>query len=69
MSIDSILDEIDVEIERLEQARAAIAGVARTGKAVTKKKPTKRRKLSANARKAISDAQRKRWAAVKKVAK
>ncbi len=66
---DQILNAIDEEIAKLRQARAILAesGTASVRKtptaAVTHKKP--RRKLSAKARKAIADAQRRRWAKVK----
>jgi hypothetical protein len=70
---DDILNAIDEEIARLRQARAVLAGsstpsvrrktTAAAAATVTHKKP--RRKLSAKARKAIADAQRKRWAKVK----
>ncbi len=71
MSIDSILAEIDAEIARLTQVRSLLAGSRSVSpRAVTKtsKGPGKRRKkrvLSAEARKRIADAQRKRWAAQK----
>ena len=45
--------------EALGRGRKAIAAAA------AELRPTKRRKLSAKARKAIGDAQRKRWAKVK----
>jgi hypothetical protein len=66
---DQILNAIDQEIARLRQARAVLAGNAspslrkKPTAAVTHTKP--RRKLSAKARKAIADAQHKRWAKVK----
>jgi hypothetical protein len=64
---DQILNAIDEEIAKLRQARAILAESAPVRKtptaAVTHKKP--RRKLSAKARKAIADAQRRRWAKVK----
>jgi hypothetical protein len=66
---DQILNALDEEIARLRQARAILAESGTTPvrktptAAVTHKKP--RRKLSAKARKAIADAQRKRWAKVK----
>jgi len=69
---DDILNAIDAEIARLRQARAVLAGsstpsvrkkATAAAATVTHKKP--RRKLSAKARKAIADAQRKRWAKVK----
>jgi hypothetical protein len=63
---DQILQAIDEEIEKLRQVRAILTG---TGQASTKlpaatpEKP--RRQLSAKARRAIADAQRRRWAKVK----
>src|ERR1700678_4307511 len=70
---DHILNALDEEIARLRQARAVLAG---SGKLPPRKNATAtaaltvahdrpRRKLSAKARKAIADAQRKRWAKVK----
>jgi hypothetical protein len=64
MDTSSILATIDAEISRLEQARALLKGLPTSAK-----KPRSRRKLSAKARKAIADAQRKRWAAVRARAK
>jgi hypothetical protein len=66
---DDILNAIDEEIAALRQARDILAqsSTPSAGKnpaaTVTHKKP--RRKLSAQARKAIADAQHKRWAKVK----
>ena len=71
MSIETILAEIDAEIARLTQVRSLLAGsraVASSGsKSKTSKGPGKKKKrvLSADARKRIADAQRKRWAAQK----
>jgi hypothetical protein len=72
MTIDSILAQLDSEIARLTQVRSLLANSAKTsskfsaGKAVkTQSKRRKRRVLSADARKRIADAQRKRWAAQK----
>ncbi len=65
---DHILNAIDEEIAKLRQVRAILAG---SGKAPGRKNPATvtlgkpRRKLSARARKAIADAQHKRWAKVK----
>ena len=72
MSIETIIAEIDAEIARLTQVRSLLAGSrtlsgagasnrAARGTAKTKRK----RVLSADARKRIADAQRKRWAAQK----
>ena len=70
MAIDSILAQIDQEIARLRQARALLTNLSSTlgrtagGKANrSAAKPRKKRVLSAEARKRIADAQRKRWAA------
>jgi hypothetical protein len=66
---DQILNAIDEEIARLRQARALLAdsetsaGRKTSAKAVGPK-PGPRRKLSAKARRAIADAQRRRWAKV-----
>jgi hypothetical protein len=78
MTLDSILAEIDAEIARLTQARKllATAGAGSTRSAATKRtaKPAanagrKRRVLSADARKRIAEAQRRRWAAQKSKSK
>jgi hypothetical protein len=71
MAIENILAQIDSEIARLSQARKLLATLGGTtftaaGKAkrsTTKGKPRKKHVLSAEARKRIADAQRKRWAA------
>jgi hypothetical protein len=77
MSANEILSLIDAEIAALQQARAALAGTAAKKKpgrpkstaAPVLKTKKKRRTLSAEARAKIADAQRKRWAAVRKAAK
>jgi hypothetical protein len=73
MAIETILAQIDSEIARLTQARALLTSI---GTSPTKGKATKvaakvgkKRVLSADARKRIADAQRKRWAAQKAKAK
>ncbi len=72
MVIESILAQIDAEIARLTQVRSLLADSGKVATKVTerkiKKSPAKTRKrrvLSAEARKRIADAQRKRWAAQK----
>jgi hypothetical protein len=74
MSIDSILAQIDSEIERLTKARSLLSGIShasaemsgtKPASARTQAKKRKKRVLSADARKRIADAQRKRWAAQK----
>ncbi len=74
MAIENILAQIDSEIARLQQARGLLASlgtatVSKAGKAAKKGKGRKKRVLSADARKRIADAQRKRWAAVRAKAK
>lgn len=71
MKIEAILAEIDAEIAKLTAVRKAIAGYGSTTlttRALKKVKAApgkKKRTLSAEARKRIADAQRKRWAAQK----
>jgi hypothetical protein len=78
MAIDSVIAQIDSEIERLTQVRALLAGsgkvtvathIGKAKKAAVKVQPRKKRILSAEARKRIADAQRKRWAAQKSKSK
>lgn len=75
MNIDSILQQIDSEIARLTQARALLSGVGKSTPATiavaskSEKGAKKKHVLSAEARKRIADAQRKRWAAQKAKAK
>jgi hypothetical protein len=77
MAIENILAQIDSEIARLTQARKLLASIGTTPtaaglkaqKSAVKAKPKKRRVLSAEARKKIADAQRKRWAAQRAKAK
>jgi hypothetical protein len=64
MDTSQIIIGIDDEIARLQAARALIAGGPNSTRTVLKRRP-----LSAEARKRIADAQRKRWAKVKKAAK
>lgn len=72
MSIETILAEIDAEIARLTQVRSLLAGTRTISTPVSRSKTSKgpaktkkKRVLSADARKRIADAQRKRWAAQK----
>ena len=64
MTINGILAQIDVEIAILQRARALLSG-AKTTK--PSKAPKAKRKMSAAGRKAIAEAQKKRWAEKKKV--
>ena len=76
MTIEAILAEIDAEISRLTEARrllsAAGSSSAKPAKRGPKKSTAKVRKtrvLSADARKRIADAQKRRWAAQKSKSK
>jgi hypothetical protein len=76
MAIANILAQIDAEIALLKQARDLLTTSRHTSNKVTSltaKKATgkarKKRVLSADARKRIADAQRRRWAAQKAKAK
>lgn len=66
MQVSQILSEIDREIERLQLARNLLAGSAvRGGRGTSLKaanRGTGRRKMSADARRRISEAQKARWA-------
>jgi hypothetical protein len=71
MAIENILAQIDSEIARLQQARKLLANIGTTStqaarpakKAAVKAKPARKRRISAEGRKRIAEAQRKRWAA------
>lgn len=77
MGINEIIAALDDEISRLQQVSGLLAGTkgnvtnAATSLAfgANQSKTRKRHKLSAEARARIADAQKKRWAAQKKVAK
>jgi hypothetical protein len=75
MAIDNILAQIDSEIARLQQARKLLSsietGSPTAGRKATKAaaKPAKKRKISAEGRRRIAEAQRKRWAAQRATAK
>lgn len=62
MDINEVVADLDKEVARLQQARALLSG------SVNRTKPTtpKRRRLSADARRKIAEAQKRRWANVKK---
>lgn len=72
MSVEDILSQIDAELEKLMKARVLLAAAGRVDlrkvtavKAAVAAKPKRKRVLSAEARKRIAEAQRKRWAAQK----
>jgi hypothetical protein len=76
MDVNRILSELDSEIARLQQIRAALSGAAgtevtarRRGRpkgsknvATSASTPRKKRQLSPEGRKRIADAMKKRWA-------
>jgi hypothetical protein len=68
----SIIQAIDEELARLHKVRTALIAKGDAAEARNKKKAAKkgtRRKLSPAARAKIAEAQRKRWAAVRKARK
>jgi hypothetical protein len=69
MDLNSIIASIDEEISTLKSVRQLLSGSGSTkasAKSATTKPGRKRRRLSAEARKKIADAQRLRWAKQKK---
>jgi len=75
MQLSKILAEIDLEISRLEQAKALLAGDSTTTKTRSKKVSAdlsttrkKKRNLSPEGRKRIAEAVRRRWELQKKAA-
>ena len=70
MTIANILEELDAEIARLQKVKKLLSHPSRPaadglGSTQSTKTRRKKRTLSAEARKKIADAQRKRWAAQK----
>jgi hypothetical protein len=80
VDFDHVIQVIDAEIERLQEARAVLAGSGskrgpgrpkvaaphKSSAAHTAAPGTRKRRLSAEGRKKIADAMRKRWAERKK---
>lgn len=80
MDFEQVIQVIDAEIERLQEARAVLAGSGskrgpgrpkvasrhKTSATTTAKATNPKRRLSAEGRKRIADAMRKRWAERKK---
>jgi hypothetical protein len=80
MDLDRLIQEIDSEISRLQQARALLIGEPATrrpgrpkaaaahksGATATGRPAKRKRRLSPEGRKRIADAMRKRWAERKK---
>ena len=72
MNIQQIVAELKAERDRLDKAIAAVNGIStqprrgRPPKAVQTARPKRRRRMSAAARKRISQATKRRWAAWRK---
>lgn len=74
VEVSRIINEIDAQIAKLQQARALLAGTVTERKGPGRPKGSKsaavttggKRKLSAAGRKRISEAMKKRWAARRK---
>jgi hypothetical protein len=66
MSLENVVQEIDNEIIRLQEARKLLSGSAGVNLPTSFKagaiKPAGKRNLSPAARKRIADAQKRRWA-------
>ncbi len=62
MKIDQILGELKAERDRLDRAIAALEGAARGVAAPAKRGRRRRRHMSAEARRKIGAAMKKRWA-------
>jgi hypothetical protein len=70
MDTNEIIEAIDVEIRRLQAARALLLVGSPTSKPTAKPSPKpSKRKLSATGRARIVAAQKARWAMTKKAAK
>jgi hypothetical protein len=81
MNIAEILDQLRTERDKLDDAIEALTAMGRLGSITRRRgrplgsksargvRPTRRRRLSAEARERIAAAQRKRWAEQKKRAK
>jgi hypothetical protein len=71
VQVNQILVEIDNEIARLQQARNLLAGEsvkrAKRGRAAVKRTPSRRR-MSAEGRRKIAEAMKRRWAERRKEA-
>jgi hypothetical protein len=71
MDINQVVVELDLEIARLKQVRALLAGHSKGYESASGNgtKIAGRRTLSLEARNRIAEAQRKRWAKAKKAAR
>ena len=67
VEVNKIVAELDKEIARLKEARALLAGGASTSRSTTSAKkavarPAKKSTMSAEGRRRIAEAMKKRWA-------
>ena len=69
MNIESIIQELESTKDRLNDAIAALQGSDSSGRKARKATNGKKRRLSAAARKRISQGMKRRWAARKKAGK
>jgi hypothetical protein len=69
MDTSTIIAAIDDELEVLNRVRNVLSGHGAVPSAPASQRLPRKRKLSAKARKAISDAQKRRWAKQKRAAK
>jgi hypothetical protein len=69
MDTQQIISELEAERDRLEQAISALRGSIRGGHGLVGKGRRGRRRLSAAAKRRISEMMKKRWAERKRAAK
>jgi hypothetical protein len=68
MQVTQIVTELEREIARLKEARALLAGAGAKRRGRPPGKSTRKRRLSPEGRKRISDALKRRWALRRKAA-
>jgi hypothetical protein len=69
VEVSKIVVELDKEIARLREARALLAGVPASGRASSAKRASakaRKRTMTAEGRRRIAEAMKKRWAERKK---
>ena len=65
MNLEQIIESLDAQIARLQKARALLSGTGSGSVGAGRGRRRGSRQMSAEARKRISDAQKKRWAKVR----
>lgn len=68
MQVNQIVAELEREINRLKEARALLAGGSAKRRGRPPGKATRKRRLTAEGRKRISEALKRRWALRRKAA-